>query len=117
MDCRVTCSLSGRVRYLLLEENPKAEGDNSYQHANEKWEHERDASFAAVLLSAIALTRQPEAIDLLIQLVETDSPAAPAAIAALGSAGLPPELRSRIAEAVERSGNARLSALLDKQLR
>jgi HEAT repeat protein len=74
----------------------------------DRWEQERNSSFAAVLLSAIALTRQQEAIDFLIQLIETNSESAGAAIAAVGSAGLPPEVRSQAAAAIERSRNALL---------
>jgi HEAT repeat protein len=80
----------------------------AFQVLKERWEHERDATFAAVLLSAIALSRQQEAIDLLIQLVATDSSSAVAAIAALAAAGLPPEVRCRIDAAVQSSGNKRL---------
>src|SRR6185369_1670844 len=56
------------------------------QALKERWSQERDASFAAVLLSALALSRQPEAIAFLIHLVETDSTSAVAALAALASA-------------------------------
>jgi hypothetical protein len=43
-----------------------------------------------------------------MQLVATDSTSAVAAIAALASAGLPPDVRSRIDDAVQSSGNARM---------
>ena len=78
------------------------------QALKERWSQERDAAFAAVLLSAIALSRQPEAIDFLIHLVETDSTSAVDALRALASAGLPQEMHSRINAAVEGSGNAGL---------
>jgi hypothetical protein len=78
-----------------------------------RWERERDASFAAILLSAIALTRQTEAMDFLLQLVETDSASAAAAISALVSAGPSRELRARIEAAVEASGNEDLRAALE----
>ena len=80
----------------------------AFQVLKERWEHERDATFVAALLSAIALSRQQGAIDFLIQLVATDSTSAVAAIAALAAAGLSPEVRSQVGAAVERSGNAPL---------
>lgn len=85
-----------------------------FQVLKERWEQERDATFAAVLLSAIALSRQQEAIDFLIQLVATDSTSGVAAIAALASAGLPPDVRSRIDAAVQSSGDARLRSAFAK---
>ena len=85
----------------------------AFQVLKEKWEHGRDATFGAILLSAIALSRQQESIDFLIHLVETDSTGAEAAIAALASAGLP-QLRSRVEAAVERSGNTRLRPAVAK---
>jgi HEAT repeat protein len=78
------------------------------QALKERWSKERDVAFAGVLLSAIALSRQPEAIDFLIHLVETDSTSAVDALGALASAGLPQEMNSRINAAVEGSGNAGL---------
>jgi HEAT repeat protein len=86
----------------------------SFQVLKARWERERDATFAAVLLSAIALTRQQEAVDFLIQLIETDSDSAVAALGALGSAGLPGEMRARIDAAVQSSGNARLRPVFAK---
>jgi hypothetical protein len=73
---------------------------DAFQVLKARWERERDVSFAAILLSAIALTRQTEAVDFLIQLIETDSASAAAAVRALVSAGPSDELRARIEAAV-----------------
>jgi HEAT repeat protein len=86
----------------------------AFQVLRERWERERDATFAGVLLSAIALARQQDGIDFLIQLIETDSTSAMAALSALGSAGLPREMRVRIDTAVQSSGNAGLRPVFMK---
>ncbi len=57
----------------------------AFQTLKEKWEGERNSEFAAMLLTAIALTRQPEAKVFLEELATTDSPAAAAAKHALAS--------------------------------
>ena len=61
---------------------------------------------APVLLTAIGLSRQPEAIGLLISLVETADRSAEDAIAALGWARGSDEIRAGLEQAVERSGAA-----------
>jgi HEAT repeat protein len=76
----------------------------------DRWERKRDP----VLLTAVALTNLPEALDFLIEQVAADSLAA---LEALGSARLSPEVRTRIAAAVESTGNPRLRAAFDKQSR
>lgn len=83
--------------------------------------HERlrngaDAWFASVLLSAIALTRLPEAMDLLIDLVANDAREAPSAIEALGRVAPSPELRARIQAAVEQAGSPRLRQAFHEHL-
>lgn len=88
-------------------------GPEAFQFLKERWEKE---STPAALLSGMALTRESEALEFLIGLVETDSASAAAAIAALASAGLP-DIRARIEAAVERSGNARLRPEIEKHFK
>jgi HEAT repeat protein len=71
-----------------------------------------DTWFGSVLLSAIALTRLPEAMDFLIALIARDAREAPAAIEAIGRIAPNPELRARIAQAVEQTGSPRLEEAL-----
>jgi hypothetical protein len=87
----------------------------AFEVLKERWERESDAVFAALLLSAIALTNQPEALDYLVALIETDSPGAVAAGAALASMRMPPGLRTRVAAAVERNGNPRVRAAFARE--
>jgi hypothetical protein len=67
-----------------------------------------DPWFTAVLLSSIALTRLPDAVDLLIGLVANDAREAPAAIEALGRAAPSQQLRARIQAAIEQADSPRL---------
>ncbi len=69
------------------------------QAAGEPW-------FAGVLLSAVALTRLPQAINYLIGLIESDDRDAPSAIEALGKLSPGMELRSRIEQAIEETGKS-----------
>ena len=75
-----------------------------------------DTWFAGVLLSAIALTRLPEAMDFLVSLIERDGREAEAAIEAIGR--IPPnaEIRARIQQAVELAGSPRLHQALRQHL-
>ncbi len=57
---------------------------------------ERGRSCASALLSAIALTRRPEALEYLVNIVESGDPGAAAALAALESIPLSPEMRARL---------------------
>lgn len=75
-----------------------------------------DTWFAAVLLSAIALTRLPEAIDFLVSLIERDGREASAAIEAIGRLGPSAELRARIQQAVDQVGSPRLLQALRQHL-
>ncbi len=77
--------------------------------ANEPW-------FAGVLLSAIALTRLPEAIDFLVGIIEREEREAPVAIEALGRVATGEELRKRIELAVEETGSQRLLKALHEHL-
>ncbi len=67
-----------------------------------------DAWFASVLLSAVALTRQPEALDFLIAAIAGGAREAPQAIEAIGRAAPSAEVRSRVEQAVEQADNMRL---------
>ena len=113
-------SIEGRAGIAFVSRFLEAKGDEGAEAAlaiglmrtpeahhalKEKWEHERESEFAGVLLSAIALTRQPEAIDFLVDLIATDSSSAPAARAALDSAGLSPDQLAQVEAAVERKRN------------
>ena len=67
-----------------------------------------DTWFGSVLLSAIALTRLPEALDFLIALIARDAFEAPSAIEAIGRIAPNTELRARVEQAVEQAGSPRL---------
>jgi hypothetical protein len=75
-----------------------------------------DGWFSGVLLSAIALTRLPEAMDFLLALIEGDTRQATAAIEAIGRIAPNDELRARVEKAVERTGNPRLAPALREHL-
>jgi len=75
-----------------------------------------DEWFSGVLLSAIALTRLPEAMDFLIGLIEREEREAPRAIEALGRAAMSDELRARLVGAVEATGSPRLLKALGESL-
>ena len=75
-----------------------------------------DDWFGSVLLSAIALTRLPEAMDSLIALIARDAHEAAAAIEALGRIAPSAELRSRVEQAVEQTGSQRLGQAFRKHL-
>jgi HEAT repeat protein len=67
-----------------------------------------DAWFTSVLLSAVALTRLPEAMDFLLATIASDAREAPDAIEAIARSAPSIELRARVERAVERTGSARL---------
>jgi hypothetical protein len=67
-----------------------------------------DTWFGSVLLSAIALTRLPEALEFLIAMIARDSREAPAAIEAIGRIAPNAEIVARIAQAVEQADSMRL---------
>jgi hypothetical protein len=75
-----------------------------------------DEWFSGVLLSAIALTRLPEAVDFLIGLIEREEREAARAIEALGRAATSDELRARLERAVETTGSPKLLKALREQL-
>ena len=67
-----------------------------------------DAWFTSVLLSAIALTRLPEAIDFLLATIARDTREAAGAIEAIGRIAPNAELRARVEQAVEQADSPRL---------
>jgi hypothetical protein len=71
-----------------------------------------DEWFGGVLLSAIALTRLPEAIDFLLGMIEREERDAPAAIEALSRVASGEELKARLERAVEATGSERLKKAL-----
>lgn len=75
-----------------------------------------DGWFGSVLLSAIALTRLPEAIDFLLALIARDAREAPAAIEAIGRTAPNAELRARVEKAVEQAGSPRLQQAFRQHL-
>ncbi len=77
----------------------------------ERFAMERDAWFRSVLLSAIALTRQQEALDFLFQLIRAEPLNAEAAVTALVQSKPAPEVLKQLEEIV--SGNPRLARALN----
>jgi hypothetical protein len=75
-----------------------------------------DEWFSGVLLSAIVLTRLPEAADFLLGMIEREEREAPRAIEALGRAATSEDLRARLAAAVEATGSPRLLKSLRENL-
>ena len=75
-----------------------------------------DGWFGGVLLSAIALTRLPEAIDFLVALIARDAREAPAAIEAIGRTAPSTDLRARVEKAVEQAGSPRLEQAFRQHL-
>jgi hypothetical protein len=75
-----------------------------------------DGWFGGVLLSAIALTRLPEAMDFLVAQIARDAREAPAAIEAIGRTAPSAELRARVEKAVEQAGSPRLQQAFRQHL-
>ena len=75
-----------------------------------------DDWFGSVLLSAIALTRLPEAMDYLIALIARDAREAPSTIEAIGRIAPSAELRARVWQAVEQTGSQRLEQAVRQHL-
>jgi hypothetical protein len=75
-----------------------------------------DAWFSGVLLSAIALTRLPEAMDFLVALIAREEREAPAAIEALGRIAPNAALRARVEEVVAQTGSPRLQQAFSQHL-
>jgi hypothetical protein len=64
-----------------------------------------DAWFSGVLISAIALTRLPEAFDFLLAIIAREALEAPVAIEAIGRIAPSAELRARVEAAVAQTGS------------
>ncbi len=75
----------------------------AFELIEDRYHRERDQDLRAVLITAIALTRLPEALEMLVRLVETSSPNAVEAAEALGSIRLPDDLRARLDSARRRA--------------
>jgi HEAT repeat protein len=75
-----------------------------------------DSWFGSVLLSAVALTRLPEAMDSLLALIAQDAREAPAAIEAIGRIAPNPEQRARVQQAVVQAGSPRLDQAFREHL-
>lgn len=75
-----------------------------------------DEWFSGVLLSAIALTRLPEAIQFLADLIEREERDAPRAIEALSRIVTSEEIRDRLVRAVQSTGSPRLLNVLRENL-
>ncbi|MGA9072384.1 MAG: hypothetical protein WB424_19140 [Terracidiphilus sp.] len=75
-----------------------------------------DGWFSGVLLSAIALTRLPEAMDFLMALIVAETRQATAAIEAIGRIAPNAELRARVEKAVEQTGSPRLRQAFQEHL-
>jgi hypothetical protein len=75
-----------------------------------------DEWFSGVLLSAIALTRLPEAMDFLVGLIEREEREAPRAIEALSRVATGEDVRTRLLQAVEATGSPRLLQTLRDSL-
>jgi HEAT repeat protein len=75
-----------------------------------------DAWFTSVLLSAIALSRLPEAIDFLLAMIARDAREAPEAIEAIGRTAPSAELRARVEQIVDQADNLRLRQALRQHL-
>jgi HEAT repeat protein len=80
----------------------------------QRWADAAGSTLRPVLLTAMGLTRVPQAVDFLISLVESDSQHAGAAVEALAAMRSSEEIRLRTAAAIDRSGNARLRSLFDQ---
>jgi hypothetical protein len=75
-----------------------------------------DTWFGSVLLSAIALTRLPEAMDFLLALIAQETREATAALEAIGRIAPNAELRARVAQAVSQTGSPRLQQAFREHL-
>ena len=74
-----------------------------------------DEWFTGVLLSAIAMTRLPQAIDFLIGLIEREEREATGAIEALSRMAASDEVRARLEDAVTATGSPKLLKILRDQ--
>lgn len=75
-----------------------------------------DTWFASVLLSAVALTRLPQAFDYLLAIVARDAREASAAIEAIGRSAPNAEMHARVQQAVLKAGSPRLEQAMRQHL-
>jgi HEAT repeat protein len=75
-----------------------------------------DSWFTSVLMSAIALTRLPEAAEYLLAIIAQDGREAPQAIEAIARSAPQPELCERLRNAVKETGSRRLVAALREHI-
>ena len=73
-----------------------------------------EPEFASVLLSSIALTRQPQAIETLLELVATESSYAEAALEAIANAGYNADILDRLKAIVEKLDSPRILRYYNK---
>jgi hypothetical protein len=73
-----------------------------------------DQWFTSVLLGAIALTRQPEAMEFLLATIARDAREAPEAIEAIGRIAPSTELCTRVEQAVEQTDSMRLRKVFNQ---
>jgi hypothetical protein len=81
-----------------------------------RFEAGADEWFGKILLSAIALTRQPEAVEFLLGLIESEAREAGTAIEAIARSGPSPDVRSRVEAAARATGSPRLLKALREHL-
>jgi HEAT repeat protein len=75
-----------------------------------------DPWFSGVLLSAIALTRLPQACDFLLDLIARDTREASSAIEAIARSSPSDELRARVEQAIEQADSPRLRKAFQEHL-
>lgn len=76
-----------------------------------KLQRTRDRELRQSLLMSLGLSRETNAIDFLIAQVATNQPEVEHALRSLKPASTYPEIRSRVRDAINKSGNARLESL------
>ena len=104
--------LSAEAAYALAELRSPA----AWAALKQRWQAGADGWFGQILLSAMALTRLPEALDFLLGLIEDDAREAPVAIEAIARSAPGEELRARLVQAVAQAGSPRLKKALAEHL-
>ena len=89
----------------------------AFEHLKKRWAGGANDGLQDALLLAVAMLRLPSAIDFLLEiLANADKNAAPAALGALAIHRHNPDVRSRVAAAIEGKGPA-LASLFEKKFR
>ena len=124
-------ALDGENAIDLVAANMKDENDTSAEAAFaladqrstkalsalvERFRAGSDPWFTSVLLSAIAITRLPEALDFLLAIVAADDSHAASAIEAIARTAPTPDVRKLLNAAVAQSGSPRLEHAFHQQL-